>query len=329
MRALEPVRTATSSATACGCTGRSSAPASRRSPCFRRGRSPTRATGSSRCPTSPATTAWSRSTGAAAGRRTVLRAVRAYGYLEYVADTVAVLDATDTDRARARRTLDAVRCGLFRSPSMSRHVSPGSWPRTGHRSWRRCQPTASSVRSASGCRRRDGWAKYNRYYWMEGGYPTSSSSSSAAASRAALDQADRGLLRLGSRDRAGDPRRHRRRLRSGSGAGRFAPSANGSRCPCWSSTATRTRCRPTPMGTALAELTGGRTRRPSPVAGTAYRPATRWSSTGVIKRLHRADGGMTSNRCGHEASTDPSGCSISRPPSGSAMLDVTSPWPRS
>ena len=46
----------TSSGTGCGCTGRSTAPASRRSPCCRRGRSSTRATGSSRCPTSPATT---------------------------------------------------------------------------------------------------------------------------------------------------------------------------------------------------------------------------------------------------------------------------------
>ena len=56
MRAIEPCGPATSSATVCGCTGRSSATASRRSPCCRRGRSSTRATGSSRCPTSPATT---------------------------------------------------------------------------------------------------------------------------------------------------------------------------------------------------------------------------------------------------------------------------------
>ena len=97
------------------CTGRCSAPASRRSPCCRRGRSSTRASGSRRCPISPATSGWSRSTAAAGSLGPARRTRRAYSHLEFAADTLAVLDATDTD-APCSSASPAGRCGACRSP---------------------------------------------------------------------------------------------------------------------------------------------------------------------------------------------------------------------
>ena len=203
---------ATSSGTACSCTGRSSARASRRSPCCRRGRSSTRVTGSSRCPTSPATTGWSRSTGAAVAGRTGPWTPSAYSYLEFAADTLAVLDATETDRRGARRTL--VGCGVGprarrrRARPRARRRLPG----TGGGAGADAPPTARSTRSTSGSTTTEGWAKYNRYHWLEGGYPDFLEFFFAqAVHRAALDQADRGLHRLGPRDRPVDVGRHRRR----------------------------------------------------------------------------------------------------------------------
>ena len=72
--------------------------ASRPSCSCRRGRSSTRGTGRCRSPTSRATAAWSRSTGAATAAPTARRA-RGYASSEFAADALAVMDATGTERA--------------------------------------------------------------------------------------------------------------------------------------------------------------------------------------------------------------------------------------
>ena len=62
------------------------------------------------------------------------------------------------------------RCGRYRSPSMSRDVC-SAWSVSARPSrWRPCRPTASVYPFNERLASTEGWAKYNRYYWMEGGY---------------------------------------------------------------------------------------------------------------------------------------------------------------
>ena len=225
-----------------GCTGRSSAPASRRSPCCRRGRSPTRATGSSRCPTSPATHRVVTFDGRGCGRSDRPAEPSAYSYLEY--------RRRHARRARRHRhrsggaspdsRMGAVWAFRLAADRAATRVAGVRLPRPGASHWRPCQPTASSTRSTSGCRRRTG------------GRSTTATTGTRAAtadlvefffdqllSRAALDQADRGRRRLGAGDRAGEPWSPARRPSLPAGRESLRePSASGSRCPCWSSTAT-------------------------------------------------------------------------------------------
>ena len=162
-----PTRRASSSATACGSTTRSTATASRRCCCSRPGRSSTRATGRRRSPTSPATAASSRSTAAATAARTARAASAAYVEAEFAADALAVMDATATERA----VLVGLSCGaLWATPPRGR--APGA--RRGHRLHRPGRPAraaASRARDRSCASRRsstrdEGWAKYNRHYWL-------------------------------------------------------------------------------------------------------------------------------------------------------------------
>ena len=64
-----------------------------------------------------------------------------------------------------------VRCGASCSPLTSPTACSASsvWDRRWR--WRRCPPSARSIRSTSGSTTTDGWAKYNRFHWLEGGYP--------------------------------------------------------------------------------------------------------------------------------------------------------------
>jgi pimeloyl-ACP methyl ester carboxylesterase len=93
----------------------------------------------------------------------------AYSYLEFAADTLAVLDATETDRA--------VLAGLSMGAVWALQVAadePGRVPGVvglGPAIALAPMPADRVVypfdeRLAS----TEGWAKYNRYYWMEGGY---------------------------------------------------------------------------------------------------------------------------------------------------------------
>jgi pimeloyl-ACP methyl ester carboxylesterase len=93
----------------------------------------------------------------------------AYSYLEFAADTLAVLDATETD--------SAVLAGLSMGAVWALQVAldaPGRVPGVvclGPAIALAPRPADRVVypfdeRLAS----TEGWAKYNRYYWMEGGY---------------------------------------------------------------------------------------------------------------------------------------------------------------
>jgi pimeloyl-ACP methyl ester carboxylesterase len=88
---------------------------------------------------------------------------------EYAADTVAVMDATSTDRA--------VLVSLSRGDAWSLHVAadhphrvsgivaiaPASRFQTG-------KPAAEQYTWDARHETTEGWAKYNRHYWLEGGY---------------------------------------------------------------------------------------------------------------------------------------------------------------
>jgi pimeloyl-ACP methyl ester carboxylesterase len=94
----------------------------------------------------------------------------AYSYLEFAADALAVLDATDTDRAvLAGLSLGAVWSLVLAADEPDRvlglvclgpsvALAPMAVEREIH-------PFDQRLPIA------DGWAKYNRYYWLEGGYP--------------------------------------------------------------------------------------------------------------------------------------------------------------
>ncbi len=106
-------------------------------------------------------------------RRPRLRPVRpahgraAYADHECAADAVAVLDATGTERA----VLVALSCGA----TWSVHVAAAS-PRAGARVSRDraglrlgCQPArnANGTPGTRGWTASEGWAKYNRHYWLQ------------------------------------------------------------------------------------------------------------------------------------------------------------------
>ena len=171
-------RRASSSATACASSTRSTATASRRCCCCRPGRSSTRGTGRCRFRTSRATAGSSPSTGAATGAPTGRRG-RAYTDREFAADALAVLDATATERAvvvgalRRRALGDLLaaehpeRVAARRSSAPAVPLAPGN-------------PERACPRLRRALDTDDGWAKYNRHYWLGRDYPRTSSSSSSA-----------------------------------------------------------------------------------------------------------------------------------------------------
>ena len=117
----------------------------------------------------------------------------------YAADTLAVLDATDTPTACSsafvRRGVGAA--GRRRSPSRVRARDLGAAFRWHHASRPQRLPFDERLDTT------DGWAKYNRYYWLEGLPRLPRVLLRAGLHRAAFDQADRGLHRVGSRHRSG------------------------------------------------------------------------------------------------------------------------------
>ena len=189
----------------------------RRCSCCRRGRSSTRASGRRRSRTWRGTTASSRSTAAATAAPTGRRSPAAYDEREFAADALAVLDATG-DRPRRHRRLLARRAAR----ADPRHRASRARRRRGlHRPGlpgrRQAAPT-----SAPGSRGRTSSTptRAGRSTTSTSGCATTAASSSFFFSRtlprAALDEADRGLRRLGARDDSGDARRRAVLARSSS-----------------------------------------------------------------------------------------------------------------
>ena len=186
------------------CTGRSSVPATRRSSCCRRGRSSTRASGRRRCPylarhfrvvtfdgrgcgrsdrppeRRPTATSSSPPTRLPCSTRPTLP----------TAVLVGLSCGTLWGVQVAADHPDRVRAVIVLSPPVP--LAPTHPDRTVY-------PFAERLDTT------DGWAKYNRHYWIEGGYRDFLEFfARAVLHRAALDQADRGLRRVGAGHRAGD-----------------------------------------------------------------------------------------------------------------------------
>lgn len=93
----------------------------------------------------------------------------AYSYLEFAADAIAVLDVTETDRAvLAGLSLGAVWSLLLAADEPERVlgvVCLGPSVALAPMPDRENHPFNERLTT------REGWAKYNRYYWLEGGYP--------------------------------------------------------------------------------------------------------------------------------------------------------------
>jgi pimeloyl-ACP methyl ester carboxylesterase len=108
--------------------------------------------------------------GRGCGRSERLDASDAYDYAEFAADTVAVLDATETD--------DAVLVGFSRGVLWGLKTA-AEWPeRVRGLVCLGCSALLAGrlpdrVGDGFGARLQttEGWAKYNRHYWLEGGYP--------------------------------------------------------------------------------------------------------------------------------------------------------------
>jgi pimeloyl-ACP methyl ester carboxylesterase len=92
----------------------------------------------------------------------------AYSHLEFAGDTIAVLDVTDTPRA----VLVGLSCGALwglqvaadRADRVRGLICLGPQVPLAPAHDRTVYPFAERLDTA------DGWAKYNRYHWLEGGY---------------------------------------------------------------------------------------------------------------------------------------------------------------
>ena len=180
----------------------------------------TRATGSCRSRTSRATTEWSRSTGAATAGPTGRRTPRPIATDEFAADALAVMDATGTAERGPASGSRAARCGRRSSPPITRSgcdgvalIGPACRSRARHPDARGGDAFDDELDTD------EGWAKYNRHYWLSDYRGFLEFFFAQMLPRAALDQADRGLRRVGARDDPGDAGR-RRRARSACRAAR-------------------------------------------------------------------------------------------------------------
>ena len=134
------------------------------------------------------------------GRSDRPRGPEAYLAREFADDALAVMDATGTESAL-----------LVASPAAPIGHAPGRRPsrsgrRRGLHRLRRCParrppPSATSTHSTSELDTDEGWAKFNRHYWLARLPRLPRVLLQQGLHRAAFHEADRGLRRLGSRDR--------------------------------------------------------------------------------------------------------------------------------
>ena len=232
------------------------------------------------------TTAWSRSTAAAA--------------------------AVGSPRRAPRLHRRGVRGRRPRGPRRHRHRARGAWsgspggdvgghlaaehPGPGARHRRDLARVRSSTASPRTGRERspgtsdldtdEGWAKYNKHYWRGRLRRLPRVLLRPDVHRAALHQADRGLRRLGARDRrrrrwpTPPPARLRRR-----GVRAVEPLCDGRQCPVLVVHGTDDRIRPHAYGERLAELTGGELVLVEGAGHGIRRRATRCWSTRLIAQF--------------------------------------------
>ena len=211
---------------------------------------------------------------------------------EFAADALAVLDATETERACRRRPLAGRASG--RCCSRAEHPERVAGHRL-HRAGaaaarRRAARERRARRSTTSSTTYEGWEKFNRHYWLQRLPRTSSSSSSRRSSPSRTRPS-----RSRTASAGGSRRRRRRSIATPSSAPRLADDASVAGAAAArplpgrsSSTATRRRDHArTTRGAALAELTGGDARR---ARGLGPRPARARPGAGqpAAARLRRA-----------------------------------------
>ena len=195
--------------------------------------------------------------GRGCGRSDRPDAAAAYHYAEFAADTVAVLDATET--------ADAVLVGFSRGAVWGLKTA-AEWPeRVRGLVCLSCSsllgpkpPEQAEYTFGERLETTEGWAKFNRHYWLEGGYRDFVEFfAETVGSEPHSTTPDRGLRRVGPRARAGNARRDDR------GSRRHEPSAapwSAARVSAhrfWWCTATRMRLVPLSTAAGLAAATGG------------------------------------------------------------------------
>ena len=136
----------------------------------------------------------------------------AYRTDEFAADALAVMDATATPSA----TLLGVSCGALWATILAAdhpervdgvaYVGPAVGLAPGN-------PDREKYAFDDELDTDEGWAKYNSHYWLKDYRGFLEFFFAAVRHRAALEQADRGLRGMGTRDEPGDARRHDARAR--------------------------------------------------------------------------------------------------------------------
>ena len=200
------------------------------------------------------------------GRSDRPEGVEAYTEAQFAADSLAVLDASGTERAivvglscgtlwgtlLAADHPERVAGAIFIGPAVP--LAPGHPERAVYSVHNRLDTD-------------EGWAKYNHHYWLEHYEDFLEFFFGEDLHGAALDEGDRGRRRLGPRDPAGAPHRRgagARALRPGELPGRRASACA---APCSSCTATKT-----PSG--LTRRAPPSPRRPAACSSPSTAPAT-------------------------------------------------------
>jgi pimeloyl-ACP methyl ester carboxylesterase len=142
--------------------------------------------------------------------------LEAYAETEFAADAIAVMDATQTDRAIIVGFSLGVQRGLLLAANNPERVEAAvfigpTYPGGGHP-----LPERAVYSWADELDSDEGWAKYNKHYWLRDYRGFRRLLPVDDVPRAALDQADRGWRWLGPGNHGRDARTHRR----GPGGGR-------------------------------------------------------------------------------------------------------------
>ena len=222
--------------------------------------------------------------GRGSGRSARPAGAAAYTDLEFAADVAGGARRHRYRPGRPRRPL--VRCDLGAAgrgrPSRAgaghrRHRAPSCWLDVAY-------PSATAYAWDGGYDTTEGWAKYNRHYWLEGGYDDflefffGEMFPEPHSTKQIED-----LRRLGARDRTADAgRRHRRpaQVRRRRCASIEEACQRVSAARCWSSMATTTSIRPHARRRGPGRAHGRLARDAWPAAGTGPRPRPRARSTG-------------------------------------------------